>query len=149
MNTPDIRRAVLRTLINRDFEGISRRLALHLGKPDGQINDMLATPPRKSFGERIARTIEDLYPLPPGYLDQIENVIVIDTPNTALKLQEPEPPTYARPQKYSKQALAVAAYYDMLPVDQQAEFEAALVAICLGLPVEKRTELAKIITLFR
>lgn len=149
MNTQDIRRAVLRTLIDRDFDGVSRRLALHLGKPDGQINDMLATPARKSFGERIARSIENTYPLPTGYLDQIENATGGVSSKTDLRIHEPEAATYARTPKLSRQALAVATYYDMLPVVQQAEFEAALVAICLELPVEKRTELAKIITLFR
>ena len=143
MNTPDIRRAVLRTLIDRDFGGVARRLALHLGKPDGQINDMLADPPRKSFGERIARAIEDAYPLPLGYLDQAINA----TP--ANQANEPAPASYKTQARYSKQAMALAAYYDRLPSDKKAEIEASMVAICLSIPEEKRSELAEILTLFQ
>jgi hypothetical protein len=47
---------------------------------------MLANPPRKSFGERIARSFERLYeptPLPYGYLDDIKNADQDDVKNIA------------------------------------------------------------------
>lgn len=72
MDIQHIRRAVLRTLISTHHPS-TRQFAIHIKKPDGQINDMLADPPRKSFGERIARAIEKAYPLPPGFLDNIDN----------------------------------------------------------------------------
>ncbi len=55
MDAADIRRAVLRSLIDSRFNGVARQLALCVGRSEGQINDMLASPPRKSFGEKIAR----------------------------------------------------------------------------------------------
>lgn len=72
MDIQSIRRAVLRTLIGTHHSS-TRQFAIHINKPDGQINDMLANPPRKSFGERIARAIENKYPLPPGFFDDITN----------------------------------------------------------------------------
>lgn len=68
MNTiADVRRANLRFLIERD--GLSS-VARRAGKPDRQLNDMVAG--RKSFGEKVARAIESsLDPsLKPGWLDQ-------------------------------------------------------------------------------
>ena len=67
MNTiADVRRANLRFLIERD--GLSS-VARRAGKPDRQLNDMVAG--RKSFGEKVARAIElNLDPsLKPGWLD--------------------------------------------------------------------------------
>lgn len=58
MDIQDTRRRNLRTLIDTEYGGISRHLAQACGKPEGQINDMLSAPPRKSFGEKIARQIE-------------------------------------------------------------------------------------------
>lgn len=143
MNIADTRRTVLRSLIEREFGGVARRLALRLEKPEGQINDMLANPPRKSFGERIARAMEDKLELPQGYFDQPSNT------TTVLEANEPKRAAYKPEPKHSKQALAVAAYYDRLPVEKQAEVEEALIAICLSIPEEKRSELAEILTLFR
>ena len=80
MDTQDIRRAVLRALIKRNHNNVVRQFAAAIQKPDGQINDMLSTPPRKSFGERVARAIEKSYNLDPGYLDSLENS-EIDTNN--------------------------------------------------------------------
>ncbi len=60
MNIQNIRRANLRALIQRQYHGVARHFSLAVDKPEGQINDMLADPPRKSFGERVARQIESL-----------------------------------------------------------------------------------------
>lgn len=88
MDIQDIRRAVLKALIKQRHGGVARQFALMVKKPDGQINDMLSVPPRKSFGERIARSLEKSYlpsPLPSGYLDDIKNAdeIVYPTGDTS------------------------------------------------------------------
>lgn len=73
MSSADTRRAVLRTLIKTRYSGVSRQFALAVKKPEGQINDMLSDPPRKSFGEKVARQLEDRAGLTPGYFDQPAN----------------------------------------------------------------------------
>lgn len=76
MNIQDTRRAVLRALIKQRHGDVARQFAMAVKKPDGQINDMLSDPPRKSFGERIARSLEQNYqptPLPIGYFDDPKN----------------------------------------------------------------------------
>lgn len=45
MDIQETRRAVLRSLIKRRNDGVVRQFAIDIGKPDGQINDMLSTPP--------------------------------------------------------------------------------------------------------
>lgn len=65
----DIRRKALRKLIAERFGGVARQMAIACKKPEGQINDMLSTPPRKSFGEKVARQIEQALGLPVGHLD--------------------------------------------------------------------------------
>lgn len=71
----DVRRGVLRAIITHRFGGVARQCALAIGKPEGQINDMLSTPPRKSFGEKIARQFEQLLDLQNGYFDDPKNCI--------------------------------------------------------------------------
>ncbi len=73
MNIQNIRRANLRALIQRQYHGVARHFSLAVDKPEGQINDMLADPPRKAFGERIARQLETLANIPRGYLDDSAN----------------------------------------------------------------------------
>ena len=75
----DIRRANLRLLVERD--GLSS-VARRAGKPDRQINDMLAG--RKSFGEKVARAIEkSLDPSrAPGWLDVSGGVDLLPSVNT-------------------------------------------------------------------
>lgn len=51
----EVRRAVLRALVERDGLAV---VARRMGRPDRQINDMISTPPRKSFGEKVARGME-------------------------------------------------------------------------------------------
>ena len=73
MTIVDIRRNALRELIRRRFDGVARRLAAAAAKPEGQINDMLAPAPRKSFGEKIARQMEQTLGLESGYFDNVAN----------------------------------------------------------------------------
>ena len=75
MSISEIRRSVLRELIRIRFDGVARQLALAAKKPEGQINDMLSMPPRKSFGEKVARQMEDALGLPTGYFDQPANSV--------------------------------------------------------------------------
>jgi hypothetical protein len=72
MDISEVRRVALRRLIANRYEGVSRHLALASGKPERQINDMLSSPPRKSFGEKVARNLEQSLGLPPLFLDRIE-----------------------------------------------------------------------------
>ena len=71
MAPDEIRRAALKELIRTRYKGVARHLALDAGKPDGQINDMISNPPRKSFGEKVARQLEKRLDLPPGYFDRL------------------------------------------------------------------------------
>lgn len=67
MDIAQHRRRVLRNLIDTRFDKVARHLAIAIGKPEGQINDMLAG--RKSFGEKVARQIENKLELGIGYFD--------------------------------------------------------------------------------
>lgn len=76
----EIRREKLRQIVEEmGLAAAARRF----GKPDRQINDMLAK--RKSFGERVAREMEEAFApdLPAGWLDEpMESVkdLVATTP---------------------------------------------------------------------
>lgn len=91
MDAADIRRAVLRSLIDSRFNGVARQLALCVGRSEGQINDMLASPPRKSFGEKIARSMEAALDLATGYLDDARNCYARDERLEYSPLQASEP----------------------------------------------------------
>jgi hypothetical protein len=78
----EIRRANLRAIVDRD--GLSSA-AKRFGKPDRQINDMLAG--RKSFGEKVARAMEAAYDpsRPLGWLDapqQEDDVSLLPSSNS-------------------------------------------------------------------
>lgn len=66
MNQQEHRRKVLAAIVER--EGLASA-ARRFGKPDRQVNDMLAG--RKPFGEKVARDMERNYDpsRPPGWLD--------------------------------------------------------------------------------
>lgn len=70
MATAESRRAVLKELIRTRYDGVARQLAIAAGKPESQINDMLSDPPRKSFGEKVARQMEAKLGLVDGYFDR-------------------------------------------------------------------------------
>jgi len=75
----ETRRRLLQGLV--DKHGLSTA-ALMLGKPARQINDMLAG--RKSFGDKVARQMEEEGELPRYYFDGIEtNITVSDLYRTA------------------------------------------------------------------
>jgi len=87
MNISDVRRQAFRRLIDEAYGGVARQLALACKKPEGQINDMLSSPPRKSFGEKIAREIERNLGLPGLHLDQTTEAE--ERPPTLLRLGQP------------------------------------------------------------
>jgi hypothetical protein len=66
-DTADTRRSILRAIVERDGLSVA---AKRFGKPDRQINDMIAG--RKAFGEKVARAMEKNYApeRDPGWLDQ-------------------------------------------------------------------------------
>lgn len=74
MDAADIRRAVLRKIIAARFNGVDRQLALYVNRSEAQINDMLSIPPRKSSGEKLARSLELALNLPSGFLDNVANM---------------------------------------------------------------------------
>jgi SOS-response transcriptional repressor LexA len=86
---PSIRRARLRLAIDTWFSGNDAALSRAVGRSTTQINDMLSA--RKSFGEKVARGIEQSlrgHPafMLPGWLD---------TPESApTRLSEPPPPPF-------------------------------------------------------
>mgnify|MGYP006914143939 FL=1 len=108
MDISDVRRRALRRLIETKCGGVSRQLALACNKPERQINDMLSSPPRKSFGEKVARGMEAALGLPPLYFDQESNtqgsapapvampVAMPDAAYPAESLQAYSPPTVAQ-----------------------------------------------------
>ena len=116
MATASIRRDVLRALITKQYGGIARQFAIAAKKPAGQINDMLATPPRKSFGEKVARQIEKELGLIDGYFDQ-----PITTEQT--KVSEPEASRYA---VFSPSITEVIQLMETLTHAQQRDVAAAV-----------------------
>lgn len=91
MNIADIRRQRLRDLIRERYSNTARQLAVDAKKPESQINDMLANPPRKSFGERVARDLEQRLGLSNGFFDKPTGQFAEVEPN--LSAQE-SPSTY-------------------------------------------------------
>lgn len=73
MERDDIRREVLRQLIKTRFNGVPNQFAAAVKRSPGQISDMLSTPPRKSFGDKVARKFEEALSLEDNYFDRIEN----------------------------------------------------------------------------
>jgi hypothetical protein len=53
----DKRRKILSSLITSDFSLAD--VARMFGKPDRQIKDMITEPPRKPFGDKVARAMEN------------------------------------------------------------------------------------------
>lgn len=78
MEDDDIRRKVLRALIKAEFNDTANQYAIAVEKPPGQINDMLATPPRKAFGARVARSMEKKLGLPRLFFEDLNNAKALD-----------------------------------------------------------------------
>lgn len=77
MSLIEHRRRVLALLVERDGLAVFAR---RVGKPDSQISDMIAG--RKSFGEKIRRTLEERYAphLPAGWMD-LQKISDYDNPD--------------------------------------------------------------------
>lgn len=142
MNIHDIRRANLRALIQRQYHGVARQFSLAVGKPEGQINDMLANPPRKAFGERIARQLETLAKIPRGYLDDPANTSRADPSHQA---NEPAAEPY-QSSRLSPEAIAIAEFIDALPNHARAAFRAAVVEYLMKTQQDNRTDNVNLFT---
>lgn len=66
----EIRRSNLAKVLSERFGGNQAALARAAGKKAPLFNDVLSTPPRKGFGENLARSLEARLELPPGYFDK-------------------------------------------------------------------------------
>lgn len=93
-------------LIRHRFGGNYAAFARKVERSPSQINDMLADPPRKPFGEKLARSFEKQLGLALGTLD----------------IEHPFPPeahepgaTYYPNRSSSEEALRVAQVWDRLP----------------------------------
>lgn len=136
MNIQNIRRANLRALIQRQYHGVARQFSLAVDKPEGQINDMLADPPRKAFGERIARQLEILANIPRGYLDDSANTNRADASHQA---NEPAAAPY-QASRLSPEAIAIAEFIDALPTHARAAFRASVVEYLMKTQQDNRTD---------
>ena len=67
MSLSATRRTKLRTFLDSRLGGVEAELARRIKRSPSQTSDMLAG--RKSFGEKVARDIERLLELEPGWLD--------------------------------------------------------------------------------
>lgn len=94
-------------LIKHRFGGNYAAFARKVERSPSQINDMLADPPRKPFGEKLARSFEKQLGLAHGTLD-------LEHPFPP-ELREPEGPYSVR--QPSEEALRVANAWDRLPID--------------------------------
>lgn len=133
MEISEIRRLNLSRLIKA--EGLSV-VAVKVGKPDRQLNDMVAG--RKSFGEKVARAIEKAYApsRAPGWLDlpaaghEQKRGVVVD--EAVVREQDP---TYFPWKAHPKTSDATRAAIDLLllPAKQRsgmpAEVQAAITFI--------------------
>lgn len=99
MKDDEIRRAALRALIASRYGGIANHFANKVGKPASQINDMLASPPRKSFGAKIGRQFANTLGLDPLYFERAENAGTIPAANPVTEeLEAPKKPSLAEKQ---------------------------------------------------
>lgn len=71
MDIQDVRRAVMRHLVESAYDNNARKFADAVKKSASQINDTLAG--RKSFGEKVAWSMADELKLGRDYFDKIEN----------------------------------------------------------------------------
>lgn len=72
MKINEIRRLRLRQVIDSaPFNGSAAEFSRAVGKPERQINDMLSTPPRKSFGEKVASAMCEKLGKSTDYFDKL------------------------------------------------------------------------------
>jgi len=67
----DTRRANLRWLIDHQYGGVGRRLALALGIHPSQISRVVAPGAKDGIGDRLARRIEHCTGKPEGWMDEV------------------------------------------------------------------------------
>ena len=111
-----IRRERLAEIVSR--EGLSVA-AKRFGKPDRQINDMLAK--RKSFGEKVARAMEKSYnpDAEPGWLDKSPSAVE-EIPATPA-----QPATAPGPDDWTVEQLMAALAEKLLKEAHPADVKAA------------------------
>jgi hypothetical protein len=97
MEDQEIRRQRLRAWINANLNGNEAELARQTNRKPSQISDTLAG--RKSFGEKLARSIERKLRMPKDYLDNDGDVASLGLPADVTAL--------------------IVAYADLLPEQQE------------------------------
>lgn len=120
-----IRRENLAALI--EAYGGTTSLGDRVGKSPSQLGDMIAEPPRKSFGEKVARDIEEKLGLPRGWLDDSHDPEELKALRRSWS-DQPVSATYlaiarkreaealkANPADFSNQARRVAKALDEIP----------------------------------
>lgn len=70
-----IRRNNLSKLLSERFGGNMAALSRAAEKSAPLFSDIMAEPPRKGFGERLARSVEERLDLPAGWLDSSEPLV--------------------------------------------------------------------------
>ena len=111
MTDANIRREVLRNLIATAYEK-PQRFADAVSKPASQINDMLADPPRKTFGDKIARQFEKKLGLPTFFFEDAANAKLTElqiSVGSALPASSPEGARYM-PQLTDEEWLIINGY---------------------------------------
>jgi len=106
------------------------RLGEEVDRSPTQLGDMIATPPRKPFGEKIARHIEAKLNLPRGWLDQIHDAESgdIDTAVHLADARKKEAEAAHMPQELSIQSRRIARALDEIS-DSAKRSEIAMVLL--------------------
>lgn len=115
MDIADIRRKNLQACLVKVFDGNQSRLAERIQRPARSVNGMLHG--KKSFGERVARDIEELLGLPRGALDAPISDSELRTKVTPLASRSDWPFEIARER------------FDALSVTAKLKVEGALLAM--------------------
>jgi hypothetical protein len=115
MDIQELRRQQLREWIKFNHESVVMRFAAAINKPQPQVADMLSG--RKSFGEKVARQIEQLAKMPPMYLD---------TPPGGLAVREPTLGYHGV--QLTRAGALLAAEWEKLDVAKRLKFETKILA---------------------
>lgn len=112
MTNPDIRRQRLRQWIDAKHGGNITAFADSIGRKQPQISDVLAG--AKSFGEKLARRIEDKAGMPKRYLDGPDVTGQLTALYHGVKL--------------TRSGALLGAEWEKLPIDLRADFEEKILA---------------------
>lgn len=107
MTNPDIRRKRLRQWIDAKHGGNISAFAESIGRKQPQISDVLSG--TKSFGEKLARRIEDRAQMPKRYLDGPDVYDQLTALYHGIQL--------------TRSGALLGAEWEKLPIDKRAEFE--------------------------